>query len=284
MKKIILLNILLCILLTGCDSSDTYDIYESKEELVTITFSPYTMEEMVHTTRAAQAIFSFVNYLDIWLIEGTNVQTVHQTSSDDNFGTISLVLDKTKTYTLKAIAQSRNGTCTLANNIVQFPDDKPSQAFYYTTSFSPATTTSLNCTMDRIVGQFRLEITDAVPEDVTQVKFTIYNNGTRFDTSDQTAANKIDREVLYTSVSRAQDGSASFTLTILPDNLTETTNVDIKVEALKANNDVKEERTFTDVPIKANYKTTYRGTFFISSNMSMTFQANDWSEFDVTNY
>lgn len=282
MKKLFLLTIAAMFAACSNDSFNEEIVNPTDEvELVTLNFSPYKMESI---TRAAQAVSDFATHLDIWIIEGTNTIEYHQSSSTTGFGSLSITLNKTKTYTLYAVAHRCSGDASLSDGIITFPDNKVTASFFYSTTFSPATVTSLTCEMQRIVGQFRLEITDALPDEVTQMKFTVMSTGTTYNVSTGASGSPINKETLYASISKNDDKSANFTVTILPDNQTDTSNFDIKVEALNSSNEVIRERTFEDVPIKAGYKTTYAGAFFIYSDMSISFTANDWESFDTVNF
>lgn len=280
---------LLCIMaFSSCnkDASELNDIEpDNNTEFVMINLSPYSMESLDNfTTRAASPISGIVTKLDVWIIEGTDTIEFHQ-SSGDGFGTISATLNKTKTYTLYAIAHSANGEATLdTDHIVSFPDNKVTQTLFYTTTFSPAETTSITGVMDRISSQFRMETSDAIPNDVTQMKFTVYNTGTTFNVVDKTFGDKIDKVTHYTSINVSNDGTANFTVSLFPNNVTETANFRIVADAMRANNSIFKTREFPSVPIKSNYKTTYRGVFFTDQTFSSSFSVNDWSSFDTTDY
>lgn len=285
MKKLIVFASIIALMCSAC-SKDVNDEFTSTDnqnvlqqtELVTLTFTPYEMEAI---TRAATAITSLSDYLDVWITDGTTMSAVHQTKTTSGFGTVSMTLDKTKTYTLYAIAHKSGGAATLADDVISFPDDKVSETFYYTTTFSPATTTSLSCQMSRIVGRFVLTTTDNVPEGTKKMKMTVYNAFTKVNI-DGTPSTTADREVVI-NIPGSYIGQ---TLTINTNLLATTAEatINIKVQALDTDDEVIQERTFTDVPYKANYKTTYSGTFFIDTAMSLTFTADDWSEYDTINY
>lgn len=250
------------------------------QEYVTINFAPvYTMEPMTRGDLSA----SGMTRLDVWLYEGTTeISAVHQTSSEVGFGSVSQNLNKTKTYTLYAIAHKASDVCTLADGIIQWPDDKPKESFFYTTTFSPATASTLNCAMARITGKFTLQTTDAVPDEVDHVRFIIKDTGTRFNVSG-TPANIIDRQVDFATISRKTDGSTSFAFQILSTS-DAPTNFNITATAYAADNSIVETKTFASVPIRNNYRTTYSGAFFTTSAMSLTFTADDWQDFDTVSF
>jgi hypothetical protein len=157
--------------LTACSSDNMEELGVMSEPTdVQMTFSPYTMEAM---TRTAVSIADVVTKLDVWIYEsGSEVTAIHQAASDAGFGSLTVTLDKTKTYTLYAVGHKADGA-TLSDGVISFTDDKVTHSMFYTTTFSPATITSLSCLMTRIVADFRLEITDDIPTSAVKSRFTI---------------------------------------------------------------------------------------------------------------
>ena len=258
--------------LCGC-SSDNEEQRVAEPIEVMLTFSPYTMEAM---TRTATSIASLVTHLNVWITDGTTEVSAHQTNTDDGFGTVSMTLDKTKTYTMYAVAHKADGA-TLTDGVVAFTDDKVTHSMFYTTTFSPATTTSLNCLMTRIVADFRLEITDEIPSAVKKLRFTVSDVFDRWSVTDG-GTHQIDR----TSIITYNGTSAVFNIyAIVTDAQTTHT---VTVTALDENDQEVQTRTFADVPLRNGYKTNYRGTFFIDTPMTMSFTVDDWQEYDTVDF
>ena len=289
----VVIRVLVCVivfsvavaLLTACTSdepeaaingglvADTTEI-----ETITIYFAP--QYEVAPMTRAA--IADAASRLDVWIYEGdTELTAVHQSSSSVGFGSVSLSLNKTKTYTLYALAHKATTACTLADGIISFPDDKPKESFFYTTTFSPATTTNINAEMQRITGKFTLQTTDAVPDDVDHVQFVIRNTALRYGV-DGTLSNITDRTVDFPNITRKADGTCSFSFNILAYDAV--TNFEITATAYAADNSIIETKTFDAVPIRNSYRTTYTGAFFTTSEFSMTFTCADWQDYDTINF
>ena len=256
----------------GCSSeSDERPVSEPTD--VVLTFSPYDVSPM---TRTAVSIADVVNHLNVWLVSGDDVIALQQTTSDANFGTITATLDKTKTYTMYAVAHKADGA-TLTNGVVAFTDDKVTHSMWYTTTFSPSTTTSLACEMTRIVADFRLEITDEIPAAVKKLRFTVSDVFDRWSVTDG-GTHQLDRTSLITY----NGTSAVFNIyAIVTDAQTTHT---VTVTALDENDQEVQTRTFADVPLRNGYKTNYRGTFFIDTPMTMSFTVNDWNEYDTVNF
>ena len=271
MKKLILLAAMAAVC-AGC-SSEKDERQVSEPTNVTITFSPYEVTEM---TRTATSIATLVTHLDVWITDGTTVTDLHQTSGDSGFGSLSVTLDKTKTYTLYAVAHKADGA-TLTDGVVAFTDDKITHSMYYSTTFSPATTTSLSCLMTRIVADFRLEITDDIPAECKSFRFTV--NGV-FDRWNVTTGgtHQLDR------VSTISYGGTSAIFNVYAIVTDAQTTHDITVTALDENDQEVQTRTFTNVPLRNGYKTTYRGTFFIDTPASAGFTVDDWNEYETVDF
>ena len=252
------------------------------DEIVTITFSPYSITSMTRGTETPQTIDAF-NRLDVWIINGTDTIDIHQQKEDQNYGSLSVSLNKTKTYSLIAVAHKNTDTTTLREDTISFPENKIKETLFYKTSFSPATSTNLSCVMDRIVGMFRLETTDSIRSEVKKIKFTVYNTGCKFNING-TTGNFIDKENTIEVKVRNSDGSATFNTYIMANDMKSTSYFDIKVEALTNDDRVIEERLFEEVPIKDNYKTTYQGTLLVTTPMNVSFTTYDWDSFETVNF
>ena len=254
------------------------------KDTITISFSPYTitpMESRQATTRATTSIASICTHLDVWIEHEGDVIDIHQSSTDANFGTITAVLDKRYTYTINAVAHKCDGDATLSDGVISFPDDKVTHAMVYQGTVSPATTTSLSAEMTRIVAQFKLETTDAIPDEAKKMRFTITNVWNRWNVSTG-ATNKLDRTSDMNISSKKADGTAIFSVYAITTDA-ETTHT-VTVSALDANDAVLQTRTFTGVTLRNGYKTSYRGQFFTDQDFTSSFVVADWSEYDTVDF
>ena len=277
MKKI--LFFMAAVLMAGC-SSESEEISNLQSQTsnlndteVTMTFSPYEQSAM---TRTAVSIADVVNHLDVWVVNGSDVIASHTTSTDAGFGTVSMTLDKTKTYTLYAVGHKADGA-TLSDGVISFTDDKVTHSMFYTTTFSPATTTSLSCLMTRIVADFRLEITDDIPTSAVKFRFTIASVFDRWSVTTG-GTHQLNR------VSTINYNGTSSIFNIYAIVTDASTTHDILVEALDENDDVVQSRTFAEVPLRNGYKTNYRGTFFIDTPATAGFTVDDWNEYDTVDF
>lgn len=277
-KKMLMLMAAVVVAACSNESSDYSEHSEYSE--VVLTFSPYQQEAM---TRSTVPIADIVNHLDVWLYEsGSEVTAIHQTTSDASFGSVSVTLDKTKTYTLYAVAHKADGA-TLSDGVITFANDKVTHAMYYSTTFTPATTTNLSCLMQRIVAQFRIETTDAVPAAAKKIQITIDDVFDRWSVATG-GTHQADRTYTININSTAQDGTVALNVfAIVTDAQTTHT---VTVTAFDADDhEVQSARVFADVPLRNGYRTTYRGALFIGTGFAGTFTVeNDWNEYDVVNF
>lgn len=261
--------------LTACTKDGAGEVLNNETAEVRMTFSPYEVEPM---TRAAVA--DYATRLDVWIYDGdAEVQAVHQQSTDEGFASLSVRLEKAKTYTVYAVAHKAAGAATLSNGVVAWPDDKVTHSFFYSQTFSPATTTTLSCLMERIVGNFRLEITDEVPADVARVTVDLGMSPTRWDVGGF-GANAVSRVSSFTP---SVGSSPTLSVFIIADG-EEAESYDITVTAYDGEDAVVQQRVFEDVPIRAGYRSTYRGEFFTNGAVTMTFTANDWMDYETVDF
>ena len=251
------------------------------KDTITISFSPYTITPMESRTRATTSIASVCTHLDVWIEHEGDVIDIHQSSTDANFGTITAVLDKRYTYTINAVAHKCDGDATLSDGVISFPGDKVTHSMVYQGTVSPATTTSLSAEMTRIVAQFKLETTDAIPDEAKKMRFTISDVYNRWNVSTG-ATNKLDRTSDMNISSKKADGTAIFSVYAITTDA-ETTHT-VTVSALDANDAVLQTRTFTGVTLRNGYKTSYRGQFFTDQDFTSSFVVADWSEYDTVDF
>lgn len=256
----------------GC-SSESDERRASEPTDVVLIFSPYDVSPMTRTT---VSIADVVTHLNVWLVNGEDVIALQQTNSDVGFGTITATLDRTKTYTLYAVGHKADGA-TLSDGVISFTDDKTTHSMFYTTTFSPATTTNLSCLMTRIVADFRLEITDDIPTSAVKFRFTIAGVFDRWNVTTG-ATHGIDR------VSTISYGGTSSIFNIYAITTNEQTLHTVTVEALDENDGVIQSRVFENVPLRNGYKTNYRGAFFTDVTFTSSFTVNDWNEYETVDF
>ncbi len=276
-------------MLTACTNEYTSytDVVENEKAKVMISFAPEVM------TRATVPVGDVVNRLDVWIFEGDATAAVgqteamaesHQVKGDDGFGSLSVTLDKNRTYTLYAVGHKESAATSISGGVVSFPDTKKLQTLYCTTTFTPSTTTTLACVMKRAVGAFRIVFNDEAPEDVKKISISTTQTPTQWSFPLLAGVTPSDSyTVEWTKWSKDKDGILYFTVYVLGSD-TEAQH-DFVVTAYGEDSSVLKSRTFTSVPIRNNYMITYRGSFFLDTPFSSTFTVDDeWQTYDDVEY
>ena len=279
MKRIIIFALSIIALAACTDTADVTATTADTETAVTFTFSPY---EVTPITRSAVA--DYCTRLDIFVADpGGSVSEYHQTSTDDNFGTLAITLNNTLSYRLIAVAHRCTEPADYNHDtaVISFPEDRTTHALVYTDIITPTRNMTVNCLMQRIVALFRLETTDATPSGVTKFSFGISNVYDRWHITDG-PWHAIDKTADLAVTSTTQDGTVNCNIYVIA--TTAETRHTITVTALSNSNAVIQSRHFPGVPLRNGYKTTYRGPFFIDAPMTATFTAADWLSYDTVSF
>lgn len=275
--KRILFTALAAMLLCACSSETPEPLQQT--ETFTLRFGGFDFSEEPIITRTDVDVATIVTRLDMWVSDGTTTAEVHQSSADEGFGTVTLELNKAKTYTIYAVAHKATGAATLADGIISWPDDKVTHSFFYSGTVTPSTTTELSCRMNRIVGMFRLETTDAVPNECKKFRFQIPQTFHRWNVAGFGTTKK-DRTVTVNVTSTQADGTVAVSLYIIGSS--ESVNYDITMDALDASDGVIVSHTVT-APICNNYKTCAKGAFFNAAS-TISFVSDDWNTIADINF
>ena len=285
MKKI-LMAIAAVALLVGC-TKETINENENENEngaaeydTVNFYFSPYQMSPMKGGEKTTTSVATVCSRLDIYIIdiaEGDTMRWHQERTATTGFGTLTATLKTNKSYHLYAVAHNTTDTATFSGGVFSFADNLIKQCMVADTVFSPGDGLSLSVTMRRIVGMFKMRVTDEIPGDVTGFQFTVSSSGRKWNLPTMTSADPGVRLVAINSTSTDNNGVAVYNVYIMADNMTAVKYVDVTAKAITVGGD-GEEREFSQVPIQNGYVTTYSGTFFITFDMGFTFLVGEWGD------
>ena len=273
MKKVLILMAGIALLWSCSSSSEKVEEPQNNEVTVNVNLGGFAIDTEA-MTRSTTAVGDYVTKLDVWLYEsGNEFTSFHQSSSDSGFGSLSLTLNVTKTYTIYAVAHRCTSAASLSDAVISFHEDKVTHSFFVKQTFTPTKGMSLNLTMNRIVAQFSFNTTDAVPDWCKAIRFTISNVFDRWNVNSG-GTHQLDRVSTININSTRDDGSV--TCNVYAIVTAESTSHDILVEALDANGDVQESHLFEDVPLQNNYRTIATGNFFTDAASTFSFLAQEW--------
>jgi hypothetical protein len=124
-----------------------------------------------------------------------------------------------------------------------------------------------------------LEIADKVPEGVVRMTVDVGVSPTRWDVGGF-GTNAVSRVSSFTLTAGSTPTASVF---IIADG-DDAESYNITVTAYDATDAVVQQRVFDDVPIRAGYRSTYRGEFFTEAVGSMSFTVSDWMDYDTVDF
>ena len=261
----------MAVVLSACSSEDASKVSNETAE-VSIGFSGFTYEQ-TSMTRATQDVGDVCTHLDIWISDGTTTTAYNQSTSDTGFGSLSMTLNSTKTYTIYAVAHKANGAATLSDGIISWPEDKVTHSFFYSDTFTPTKGMAKVCSMSRIVANFKFTTADALPAYVKQMRFTISGVYNKWNVTTG-AYNQLDRVSTINITSTKPDGTIVCNVYAI---VTEANTLhNILVESLDETEQVRESHLFENVPLRNGYITNSTGNFFTDASSSFSFVAEEW--------
>ena len=265
------------LLATSCEKADFGD-YESSQSSggnLTITISPFEKIDFedglgakglsAGISRSATSISEVCSRIDMGVYQDSAiVESVTQTSDDEDFGTVSLSLDPGN-YHIVVVAHNGLVKCSVPKTFgdLYFSNNKVTDTFHY---YGEIDVTEESQTLDvevrRIVAMFRLRVTGDIPDDADSLNFYYTGGSTRIDptTGYGTTNNKPnDYRLVETDVTDYE----IYTIPHEDDDV-------LKIVVTAYDNDGKAriETTFEDVPVTVNQITQYSGDFFSSWNSS----------------
>ena len=237
-------------------------------------------------TRAVTA--TEANMTDIWLMAysaDTLAAMVHQQSTDENFGSITMNLKYGKYYFYCVSSRGINAVVDKVSKTITWGSVR--DTFWNVDSLNIRANTSENTsktiTLSRVVGRAILQLTDVVPEGAQQVTFKpshwyyglCYLNGE--PTADSDAEIAVDIPASYIG----QQGLRVSYMSLSPADAW-TTGMAIAMKG--AGDAVLGSVTLSDVPMGRNKTVTMTGAL-LSATRSLGFNLNDtWGDSNVISW
>ena len=272
MKKLLLFT--LVILFASCEkmvvSNDGEDA-QDPEGNVLLQFSTYNTGAFTRSASNVADLFSRLN-IGVFDDEGTSVKSFAQKSGDATFGSASLSLAE-GTYTVVAMAHNKENSVP-ANSTTDISfSGGPSDVFlYYGTIDVTKDPQTYNLSMNRVVGMFRLTLTDeTIPDGVTTLAVSISGGSIHLNPS--TGFGGTNKTPQKTNIDVAA-GQKVFEVYTFPQAGGITANITVTAKSSDGTEIAK--KVFSDVPIRTNEITSFTGKLFdgvttvTSSSMGFT--------------
>ena len=229
------------------------------------------------TTRATLTDESMT---DLWAFDGETL-LAHQTSADDDFGTLSLVLEYGE-HSLSFVA-SRGEGGTYADGVLAWTKVKPTYGLVKSINIVGATRLEQSVSLDRIDAQLKLTIEDEIPTGASS-DLTIAQHYMGIKAEDLTGASVVNDDVLTYdwSAKAGMTGCSVSYFGFTPTPGTEY-STDLTVRMYNASGTLA-THTAT-VPLLSNRCSNLHGSFFQASNgTTISLNTTMLSQYDQSLY
>ena len=268
--------------MSACTSDEQQTVKPVSMELKMITF---TFGDMLTQHAMTRADVSTLDLTDLWMFDyiGEELQqTVHQSNTDDGFGTISASMGYGD-HTLYFVA-SRGTTPTTDTDAQTITWVKPSDTFWATATVtvSPSSASSQAVSLSRVATRLRITVNDEVPAGAAKFVITPaqWYYGINYTTGSGIApsANQ-PREVNIPSSYIGTTGQLAISIFGFIPSVDWHTDI---TAALKASDDrTLGQVAITDVPMKKNITTAY-SCGILGTSKAFTLSADDaWGDEDI---
>lgn len=232
-----------------------------------ITFNAMRVEQIPfnapsHRAESAQSLTDVCSRISFVVFDGDKkVASVHQASSENSFGKVSMNLSK-GTYTLVIVAHNGSAAPTFTSpSKISFKDNKVTDTFFYCANIDVEDSQQIDVTLKRAVAMFRLVVEDKTPAGVARMKFYYTGGSSTFDAVNGCGC--VDsRQTEYRDVAdAAHEGESSYEVYTFPHSDGRQLKMDVSALGASGDNAIYRQ-VFEDVPVKANQVTQYTGCFF----------------------
>ena len=278
----------LSVMLCAC-SNETSTIPEEEGKSKTFTFqvTNYMQYAMDEGTRAAIAPSESkrIQHLALGIFDATTNTLVApiqiQDKEDQGYGSFTAKLNYGKDRLVFLGYGGSNSILIMENpEEISFENNTLPQTFLSSFEFTvdPNTQATTSVVLKRVVSGFELTMADAVSSRTAGIKIKSTGGGMVLNAKTGLAKASTGREntIVIPESYHGLTGKSVIFYLFLPSN---EESMDITASAVDENGEAFIERTFTDVPMKINTRTTYQGNFFVDMphGFSITME-DDWGE------
>ncbi len=193
--------------------------------------------------------------------DGERKEQINQLSTDNDFGTFNLALQP-GTYQLVVLAHSSEANPTMTDpcKITFTNKDKVTDTFWYGDTLVVNNDSTCQIKLKRAVAMVRLQTTDTVTNNVKLVRFYYTGGSSTFDALKGVGCVNSQQAVNFDITSDMIGKQMTFDVYTFPK--AENNGLNLKVTTHDKNNNVLVEKTLSNVPVKQNVITLYKGPLF----------------------
>lgn len=262
MKKFLQLSMMLSIALLGmtsCVSSIEELTGEKKETQLNLRVTQFDI--IPFSTRAEHELSDYCKRIHYVVYNGTTVvQRIDQSSTDENFGSVSMSLAK-GTYQIVVLAHSSTADPTISSTTATFAKNTITDTFFYSENVAiQGEEQSIGLELERATSMFRFVTKDNVPSNAEYIRIlyektsSVLKFATGFGTYSENQSIK--------HIIEEDEVGKTFTMEVYALLLETSPKVKITVTAHKADDSPLVKKEFSDVTMTKNKITQYSGYFF----------------------
>lgn len=253
---------------------------ETANATISFKISNYNQSEF-EKSQSRAAISDVISHLSFCVFskELEKIQEIKQVSSSTGFGTVKTTIPY-GVYSITVVGHNNAKDAIISSpENISFEDAKISDTFCYSSSIdidgeTPAT---VSVALNRVIAKFELQATDAIPADVKTIEFKFSEGGNMLNGK----TGKASSSIMQTKTIEIPSGyinTSNNKFVLYTFLLAEESNLTIEATAKSEAKEVLFSKTFSDVPMKINRITRYKGEFFktgenINGNITIN---NEW--------
>lgn len=280
-KKIWSLTLLLVACLFVSCSNDIQELQENGLKKLNFTVLNYEQVMLDDVTRAATLPHLVMAVYDE---DGAVVKKIAQEGTEKSFGTFSVELPF-GTYNVVFVGYDKDYELDFSDpEAVAFAGNEVPHVFCASMELEvEKNTSSVNpVTLARCVSRFELVIQDALPTTLGNFTVTIEKGGESFNALTG-LCKKANGRVKTFNLAPYAGNRESTTIGIYCFLESESVTTNIKAQAFDISDVLIKEQNFTDVPLKINQLTRYKGSFFVPTPGTAGFTVTLPTSLDWTN-
>lgn len=264
MKKFLQLSMMLSIALLGmtsCVSSIEELTEEKKETQLNLRVTQFDI--IPFSTRAEHELSDYCKRIHYVVYNGTTVvQRIDQSSTDENFGSVSMSLAE-GTYKVVVVAHSSSVDPTISSTTAAFAKNKISDIFFYADNLIvEGKVQNIDLELERATAMFRLITRDNVPAECGSIDiFTSRMTSIILDFATGLGSSIEDNKVSHDITEDEVGKPFQMEVFYLLNQSSKTISIEVTARQLDKMSILK-KKTFGSVPMEKNKITQYSGYFF----------------------
>ena len=251
-------------LLTSCKSGN------DPEAAQQVTFRVSTFEQTVvpnNSPRRAPILDDEggTALTDIFVFDGST-QLAHQTSDQQDFGTVTLNLTHGN-HSLSFIATRSTGI-SVSEGVMSMASIRPTFGKLLALNVT-SSTPAQDLTLDRISGQLVITINDAFPSAANQIEFVVNPRYTQLNVTNLCGVNGDEWSQKVSCTSKVGQSGVEYVFNTIVPSLTAETTADVTLNIYNSGGSVIYSVTIEGVRLASNTKTLLSGNLFTTPSASI---------------